>query len=122
MALENFSEILEEAFAEWRKTQTRKREGVSLNKFAEYLGVSRAIVSFWLRNIRKPNIDSVNQVIDKLEAILGPSVYDRLGLSRIDDGYGELKTSYDAVPQAEKEKFLDEVRKLLIEHGWFKES
>ena len=122
MALEDFAEILESAFAEWRKQQTKRRSSVSINSFAEYLGVSRAIVSYWMRDERTPNIDSVNQIIDKLEALLGPSVYDKLGLSRPDDQFGQLKTQYDLVPQAEKEKFLDEVRKLLIEHGWFKES
>ena len=122
MAEIEFHQVILEALLKWRNTQTKARASVSLNAFAKYLGVSRPAVSQWLNDKRTPELESLEIILPKLAELLGPSVYEKLGRSRPDDQFGQLKTQYDLVPQAEKEKFLDEVRKLLIEHGWTKED
>lgn len=117
-----FNEILLSALIEWRKQQTEARESVSLNAFSAFIGASRPIVSKWLNENNDPSHDSLISIAPKLAELLGPSVYDELGLSRPDENLDELKAQYDLVPQDEKDKFLDEVRKILKAHGWIREE
>ena len=117
-----FHSILLEALLKWRELQTKSRKSVSLNSFSKYLGVSRPAVSQWLNDEREPERESLILIAPKLAELLGDSVYDEIGLARSDESFDTLKSQYDLVPQAEKDKFLDEVRKLLIEHGWVKED
>lgn len=110
------------ALISWRKSQTQKRETVSLNAFAKFLGVSRPAVSQWLNNDRIPEMESLIQIAPRLEELIGPNVYDLLGLARIDPQLDELKEQYDQVPLDKKEQFLSEVRSLLESRGWYKTS
>jgi transcriptional regulator with XRE-family HTH domain len=116
-----FDQTLLNALIKWRQIQTKNRESVSLNSFADFLGISRPAVSQWLNKERTPGFESLIVIAPKLAQLLGPQVYDELGLSRPDQRFGELKELYDVVPSEDKDELLEAVRKILIERGWKKE-
>lgn len=113
-----FNKTLLAALIEWRNRQTQNRASVSLNAFAAYLGVSRPIVNRWLNENNDPSFGSLVAIAPKLAELLGPSVYDDLGLARPDKRLAELKVQYDQVPPEHKDEFLEEVRTLLASRGW----
>ena len=83
MPIKNFSGVLEKALIEWRRRQTIARANTSIHTFAKYLGlVSHVTILAWLDKKTEPRIENVNYILPRLEELLGPSVYDDLGLAR----------------------------------------
>lgn len=70
----NFSEYLLNKLQEYEKQRGQR---TSLDKFAEYLGVSRPLVSYWLKGTI-PSLENVQLLARKF----GPEVYDVLDLPR----------------------------------------
>lgn len=118
----SFHDIFLSALIEWRNRQTKKRKSVSENAFAAFLGISRPTVTQWLNKRNEPSHEYLVMIAPKLAELLGPQVYDDLGLARPDEQFDELKAQYDQVPPDEKEEFLEEVRKLLEARGWRRKS
>lgn len=69
-----FSEYLFTKLQEYEKERGKR---TSLDKFAEYLGVSRPLVSYWLKGT-KPSLENIQLLAKKF----GPEVYDVLELPR----------------------------------------
>ena len=113
----DFQQLLLEALIEWRKLRTKERKSVSLNAFADYLGISRPSISRWFNEHRTPDMDSLIIIAPNLAKLLGDQIYTNLNLSRPDN---RLEQLYDQVPPENKDEFLEEVRKLLISHSWVK--
>jgi transcriptional regulator with XRE-family HTH domain len=70
-----FSEYLLSKLQEFEKQRGQR---TTLDKFAEYLGVKRPILSIWLSGKSQPSLDSVRQLAE----VLGPEVYEVLDLPR----------------------------------------
>lgn len=68
-----FSEYLLNKLQEFEKQRGQR---TTLDKFAEYLGVKRPILSIWLSGKSQPSLESVRQLAEKL----GPEVYEVLNL------------------------------------------
>lgn len=75
MCVPTFSEYLLVKLQEFEKQRGQR---TTLDKFAEYLGVKRPILSIWLSGKSKPSLDSVRQLAE----VLGPEVYEVLDLPR----------------------------------------
>ena len=69
-----FSEYLLSKLQEYEKARGQR---TSLDKFAEYLGVSRPLVSYWLKGTI-PSLENIQLLAKKF----GPEVYDVVGLPR----------------------------------------
>ena len=72
-----FSEWIEKAFLNW---QSEKGKRASLNEFAEYIGYSRPLISFWLAGQRLPTNDGIK----RLAELFGMEIYDVLEMPRPD--------------------------------------
>jgi len=70
----SFSEFL---FSKLQEFEKQRGQRTSLDKFAEYLGVSRPLVSYWLKGTL-PSLENIQLLAKKF----GPEVYDVLGLPR----------------------------------------
>jgi len=75
-----FNDCLNKKYVEWRGDAIGHER--SQKEFAEWIGVSNSLLTFWL----KPNgkIPKHKATIDKLVTKFGPEVYDWLGLARPD--------------------------------------
>src|SRR5512139_2351207 len=103
--LNALQEFLMEAYVEY---VSQRRQKVSDNQFAKYLGVSAASYNQWLNGIRLPSYDSALQLAKKL----GPQIFDILGYERI-----AVSADPAIMFIAEKWRYLDnETRKQIIEH------
>jgi len=69
-----FSEYLLSKLQEFEKQRGKR---TSLDKFAEHIGVSRPLISYWLKGTI-PSLENVQILANKF----GPEVYDVLGLRR----------------------------------------
>jgi transcriptional regulator with XRE-family HTH domain len=101
-----FSDLLEQKYLQWQAQQGKRR---TLDDFAEYLGVGRPVLSNWLTGKRKPNIESLRLLSNKL----GFEVYDVLGLPRPDEDLAYISQHWDEVPEEFRRKFREEVEKQL---------
>ena len=73
-----FPEYILQKLQEFERAQGRR---VSLDAFAEYIGVSRPLISYWINGKTKPSLENVKI----LAARFGPEVYDVLGMQRPDE-------------------------------------
>jgi transcriptional regulator with XRE-family HTH domain len=99
-------ELLEKKYLEWQ-SQLGKRK--TLDEFAEYLGVSRTVLSNWLSGNRKPGTESLRLLSSKL----GFEVYDVLGLPRPDEDLAYIYHHWDELPEAYRHKFRKELEEFL---------
>jgi transcriptional regulator with XRE-family HTH domain len=87
--------LLEDALIEWRARQTRKRGSVSLNKFANYLGVSRSLLSMWLSGERTITQKSKVEISEHLAGLLGNRVYKLFNVPSPDPALLYISNSWD---------------------------
>lgn len=106
-----FPELLEKKYLQWQ-TQQGKRK--TLDEFAEYLGVGKAILSHWMNGKRKPSPESLRLLSNKL----GFEVYDTLNLPRPDEDLAYISQHWDDV----SEEFRREFREKVEEHLSHEES
>jgi transcriptional regulator with XRE-family HTH domain len=103
--------ILENALRAWRIERIQQGQNYSLDEFAGDLGVSRSVVSMWLNQKQSPNYQSIVKIAPALATILGPQVYDELGLARPDEDatlrrITELSKSAPPEHRAELERII----------------
>ena len=68
---------LESKYIEWLSDSGQRR---TVSEFAEWLGISRSLLSRYLSGSRTPSRKNA----EKIAARLGPEIYDLLGLQRPD--------------------------------------
>jgi len=106
-----FSKFLLRKLQEY-ENQEEKR--VTLNEFAEYLRVSRPLVSNWLSGNYKPSLANAYLISEKL----GDETFDALGMPRPDPRISEIKRIYDAIPEDDRDSFVQLVEELARDRGW----
>jgi transcriptional regulator with XRE-family HTH domain len=125
MKKSELSNIIEEAFKEWRIREIRRdSSNISIDKFADYLDVSQSMVSYWISGARFPSGKSLIKLMPKLEELIGPSVYDRLGIkspqSEADPILNEIREKYYTLPPERRAELLPLIEKFMEEHGFKK--
>jgi transcriptional regulator with XRE-family HTH domain len=93
----NFAEWIESKYLEWQNS-TGKRQTIS--KFADYLGVSRPLLSMWLNGARSPSTENVKVLAETL----GAEVYDILSIPRPDPDLERLTNLWDHIPLDARKK------------------
>lgn len=101
-----FPELLEQKYLQWQSQQGKRK---TLDEFAEYIGVGRPVLSNWLTGKRKPGIESLRLLSNKL----GFEVYDVLGLPRPDEDLAFISQNWENVSPEFRSKFREKVEEHL---------
>lgn len=99
-SVNTFPEYLLERIQEFERD---KGERTSLDKFAEYIGVSRPLVSHWLKGKYSPSLENVRTLAE----LFGPEIYEVLQLPAPDPDLELLKSIWKHIPE-EKRRSLRE--------------
>jgi transcriptional regulator with XRE-family HTH domain len=102
----SFSDYLLSKLQEFER---QKGQRVSLDMFAEYLGVSRPLVSYWLKGT-KPSLENVQILASKF----GPEVYDALGLPRPNPFLQKISEIWERIPPEKQQKLAEEAERYEI--------
>lgn len=86
---------------------------MTLDDFAKYLGVSQPTVSSWLNGKRRPTGKNIDTIAD----LLGPEIYDLLGLQRPDPGLIYITRNWHHLSEDFKYQIQEEATKDLYEQG-----
>lgn len=104
MSSTKFSAWLENKYIAWLSETGERR---SLRQFAEWLGISSALLSRYMGGTRKPSGDFLERIALKL----GDEAYDMAGMERPDPLLRKLKGRWGRLSQAQREqieRILDE--------------
>jgi transcriptional regulator with XRE-family HTH domain len=104
-------ELLEKAFAEWRKRETLKREKVSIRKFANYLGYSQALVGFWLNKDQNISENAIVNIAPKLAELLGEEIYEKLEIQKPNLLHQYASTHWENLPEEEQKRIAKIIAK-----------
>lgn len=99
----SFSDYLLSKIQEYEK-QVGKR--TSLDKFAEYIGVSRPLVSYWLKGT-KPSLENVQLLARKF----GPEVYDVLDLPRPNPYLQKINQLFERLSPEHQQKLAEDAER-----------
>jgi transcriptional regulator with XRE-family HTH domain len=105
-AMTSFSKYLFSKLQEFEKDRGQR---ISLNDFADYLGVSRPLISYWLSGEKKPSLEKIRIITEKF----GPEVYDVLDLPRPDPDLTYLQAHWLNLPPKIKKALREEVEKYI---------
>lgn len=107
---------MERKYLEWQVKEGGRR---SLDEFARYLDVSRAMISMTIQSKRLPSPEMAYKWSEKLG---DETILDIMGLARTDPQMKRLINLYDTIPNENKEHAILEFQKLLASNGWLKKS
>jgi len=99
----SFSNYLLSKLQEFEKQRGKR---TSLDKFADYIGVSRPLVSYWLKGT-KPNLENVKILASKF----GPEVYDVLGLPRPDPNLQKINQIWERIPPEKQQRLVEDAER-----------
>jgi transcriptional regulator with XRE-family HTH domain len=113
MNLEKAHEILEKAFAEWRKIQTLKREKISVEEFGNFLGYSQQAVNFWLNKDRPIGENAIIKIAPRLAELLGNKIYKDLGLPEPEENLEYIKKNWNEFTPEERVILRKQAEKII---------
>ena len=102
--MNKFPNYLTKKFLEW---QTELGARKTLEDFADYLNVSRPLLSFWMNGKRIPNADN----LENISAILGNEIYDALDLPRPNPNLQKINRLWEFLPEEIQIKLAKETEK-----------
>jgi transcriptional regulator with XRE-family HTH domain len=108
---EKTREILEKAFAEWRKLQTLKKGKISVSEFGKYLGYSQQAISFWLNKTYPISKEAKLKMAPKFAELLGNEIYEILELPMPDESKTELDNIWENLSNEKKNEILKIAKK-----------
>lgn len=92
-------EWLERQFLGW---QTQEGERKTVGAFADWLGVSRVLLSRWMNSQSNPDKSSA----DKIALRLGNDIYKLLGLDEPDEGLQTINKLWGTLPESIKNDLI----------------
>jgi len=102
-----FNDYLTQKYVDWRGDAIGRER--SLKDFADWIGVSNQLLTYWMRLNGK--IPKYKKNIDKLVTKFGPEIYDLLGLARPDT------IPLDQLPRAVRDRLTTAVYEVNSELG-----
>jgi transcriptional regulator with XRE-family HTH domain len=119
MDTNEFIIILNKAMKEWKKTRIDQGvDSLSIEEFARELGASQPTVTNWLNNKHSPTLESIVNIAPKLAELLGPDIYEQLGIQRPDPTISQVIQVYDKASTEEKVEMLKMIREWAAERGY----
>lgn len=97
-------DYLTRKFLEW---QTQMGARKTLEEFADYLDISRPLLSFWINGKRVPNDEN----IEKISLRFGNEIYDVLEKDRPNPYLQKLNRAWEFIPEEIQKKFSEEAEK-----------
>jgi transcriptional regulator with XRE-family HTH domain len=88
---------LDNKYLEW---QTQEEERKTVIEFADYLGVNRSLLSYWMNGAREPSDENKLKIALKL----GFEIYDILGKDRPNIYQIYVDTNWEKVPPEEQRR------------------
>lgn len=111
MAKGKIGEFMERAWLRWQLEEGEKK---SLSEFADALGCSQSYLSMVIAGRRKPSEEMVN----RWSPVVGPEIYDLLGLERPDPQLRKLRVKYDAIPPDDVDAFFEWIDEFMRARGY----
>lgn len=99
-------------FIKLQEYEREKGHRISINEFADYLGVSRSLTSYWLSGRIKPNYDNAILISEKL----GNEVFTLLGYSPPDPDLQYIERNWEKVPDDVQQNILKIISDTLNNH------
>ncbi len=87
-------------------------ERKTIGEFAEYLDISRSLLSHYMNGSRNPSKENAS----KIAAKLGPEIFDLLGLARPDPYLQTIINGWDDLDENQRKELLDFADKLRDEN------
>jgi transcriptional regulator with XRE-family HTH domain len=103
LGVASFSDYLLAKIQEYEKQVGRR---TSLDEFAQYIGVSRPLVSYWLKGT-KPSLENVQLLAKKF----GPEVYDVLSLPRPNPYLQKINQLFDRLSPEHQQKLAEDAER-----------
>ncbi len=104
-----FSKWLEAKFLEW---QSASGERQTVGSFADYLDISRPLVSMWMNARRTPSTE--NQKV--LAEYFGYEVYDVLNVERPDPDFEKIENLWGKLPAKARQQLAEQAAKYVVEN------
>jgi transcriptional regulator with XRE-family HTH domain len=119
MDTNEFITILNKAMREWKKTRIDQGEdSLSIEEFSRELGASQPTVTNWLNKKYSPSFSTLRNIAPKLAELLGPDIYEQLGIQRPDTTISQVIQVYDKASTEEKVEMLKMIREWAAERGY----
>lgn len=115
--LDKAHEILEKALAEWRKQQTLKRERISIEEFASFLGYSQPTVNLWLNKDRKIGESALSKMAPKIAELLGNEIYKILELPMPEENLVYIENNWEKLSLEEKREIKKMIERKIKKYG-----
>ena len=103
--------LIENALITWRTNQTRARANVSLNSFADYLGVNRSLLSMWLNGERPVTHEQRAKIAKPIAELLGPDAYTVLGITPPNPFLQQIIERFERIPPEKQQKLADDAER-----------
>ena len=99
--------LIEDALVVWRTNQTRAKGNVSLNRFADYLGVSRSLLSMWQSKERVITTDNKKKISKPIADLVGPRAYEILEVTPPNPLLLAINARWERIPLDKQQKLLE---------------
>lgn len=104
-----FAKYLEKKYLDWQQEMGERK---TIEEFGHYIGVSQGAVSLWMNGKREPAADSIKLLAN----VLGPEIYDVLGLERPDPRLVYIQQIWGMLPPESRQRLTDEAQRMLIQN------
>ncbi len=102
--MQTLPEYLTKKFLDWQAAEGERK---TLEDFADYINVSRPLLSFWMNGKRIPN----KEACEKISIKLGNEIYDVLGKPRPNPYKQVIDRVWDFIPEEIQKRLSDEAEK-----------
>lgn len=99
-----FKDFLFEKLQEYEKEQGKR---ITQSMFAEYLGISRTVLSYYLNGKNLPSFESAGTLAEKL----GIEVYDYLGVPRPDEDLEYIREIWKELSPEDRHQLAEQAMK-----------
>ena len=99
--------LIEDALVVWRTNQTRAKGNVSLNRFADYLGVTRSLLSMWQSQERTVTTDNKKKIAKPIADLVGSRAYEILEVTPPNPLLQALNARWERIPPDKQQKLLE---------------
>lgn len=106
--MQSFSEYL---LAKLQEFEKQRGQRTSLDKFAEYLGVSRPLVSYWLKGTI-PSLENIQILASKF----GPEIYDVLNLPRPNPYLQKINQLFERLSPEHQRKLMEDAERYEVKN------
>lgn len=100
--------LIETALIAWRTKQTKARKNVSLNGFADYLGVSRSLVSMWLNDERPVTPEQREKISKPIADLVGPETYNILKVTPPNPFLQQIIERFERIPSEKQQRLAED--------------